>query len=245
MLSSEPTPANEVKQVSAPEGNKNFLNIQLLFEGKNEYGIPHIPRQIKHPLPMVLIPYRRQLKSLETHDPDKNCIGVHFFQEDRVFEPVWSRPANAWRYLQKFGIACTPDFSLYSDWPRAIQIWNVYRSRWCGCYWQSRDPDMIVYPTIGWSSSDSFEFSFLGVEQGSVVAVSGIGVNFNDTFQRLIFMEGFKEMVFRVDPEVVLSSGALPDECHSLVRVKTYNTRWQDVRVAMKEQSARQNGTGS
>ena len=72
--------------------------------------------------------------------------------------------------LDQYYALLSPEFSLYWDMPRALQIYSTFKNRWCGAYWQRQG--FIVIPTVFWSSNDSFEFCFDGIERGLVVAVS-------------------------------------------------------------------------
>ena len=73
--------------------------------------------------------------------------------------------------------------------PKAIQLFNVFRNRWVGAYWQSKG--ITVIPTVSWSDTASYEFCFDGIENGSIVAVGMIGCKRNKT----AFMRGFDAMV--------------------------------------------------
>src|SRR5690606_139839 len=77
------------------------------------------------------------------------------------FETVWSRPRKALEALAPYTTLLSPDFSLYRDWPLLLQMWNVYRNRWCGAFWQRQG--FTVIPTVSWSTAESVEFCFLGV----------------------------------------------------------------------------------
>ena len=56
--------------------------------------------------------------------------GVHFFVDDYQFQRVWNQPDKYIPLLQKFGAVCAPDFSMYTDMPLAMQIYNHYRKHW-------------------------------------------------------------------------------------------------------------------
>lgn len=47
-----------------------------------------------------------------------------------------------------------------------------------------------------------------------------------------LFVDGFVEMMRRLEPQVVLSYGRLPAACHELIEVVTYPTRWTNIRAA-------------
>jgi hypothetical protein len=171
-----------------------------------------------------LVAYRTRIRSKTF---DFNTAAVHFFLDDYRFETVWSRPQRALEHLSKYRILLAPDFSLYANWPLAMQQWNVYRNRWCGRYWQ--ELGFLVIPTVSWSTPESFEFCFEGTPQNSLVAVSAVGVNLEEPVQYAQFMTGFREMVKRLAPSTVLAYGSLPGEAHELVEVVTYSTRWEQI----------------
>mgnify|MGYP000668335336 CR=1 FL=1 len=91
-------------------------------------------------------------------EPERH--GVHFFIDDYQFNRVWTSPDVYVEMLGRFQAVCTPDFSTYTDFPKAIQIYNHYRKHWLGAYWQAHG--MTVIPTISWSDHDSYEWCFDG-----------------------------------------------------------------------------------
>jgi hypothetical protein len=64
------------------------------------------------------------------------CLG--FFTEDWRFEHVYEYPSDYAQQLLDEDWTCVvaPDFSMYSDYPFPMRLWNLYRSRWCARYWQ-------------------------------------------------------------------------------------------------------------
>lgn len=128
---------------------------------------------------------------------------VHFFEADDKFDEVWNDPPRYISKLSQYRQVLSPDFSQYIDMPKAVQIFNIYRNRWCAAYWQKNG--LVVIPTISWSDAESLEYSFDAVERGSCVAVSTIGCADN----RLAFMEGYREMVNQLEPTKVICYGKL------------------------------------
>lgn len=86
------------------------------------------------------------------------------------------------------------------------QIESIAHSRWIGAYWQ--DEGQLVIPTISWSTPDSFEFCFDGVEKHSVVAVGMIGCKRS----KREFLQGYNEMMFRIEPDAIICFGKPFDE---------------------------------
>lgn len=209
-------------------GGYDALNTSRLFAAANKYDIPRLQRDSFTRIPGWLVPYRTRVSSVKTLDDG----AVHFFLEDYRFESVWNRPTHVLNVFGPYQAVLTPDFSLYRDWPLAIQLWNTYRSRWCGAYWQSQG--LRVIPTIAWGSADSYDFCFLGVPRGSIVAISTVGVQLENPLEYHLFLEGFTEMVRRLNPAIVLCYGPAPGVCSQLTEVVCYETRWQGIRQARK-----------
>ncbi len=201
-------------------GNWDKLNTRALFNSDNSWGIPTLPLCTIVPDRLVAYNDRRAC--------DTALLGsaVHFFLDDYRFETVWSKPERPVSRLKRVGVSLTPDFSLWREMPLAMQLWQVYRSRWCGCWMQFHGVPAI--PTISWSTEDSYEFCFAGIPKGSTVAISTVGVR--DDNAKANFLLGLSEMMWRLRPSAVLCYGRLDDEQREHLGgtvVKTYPTRWE------------------
>ena len=187
-----------------------IMNIEKgFFKSTNKYGISDIKKdefEVKE-----LIPYR----------VDSNRNGTaHFFLDDYRFERCWRNPDSQIEELKKYDGVLSPDFSMYTNYPQAMQIWQVYRNRWCACYWQSLG--IKVIPTISWSDKESFKYCFLGIQKGSTVAIGTVGI-LNDEYAKTLFMQGFKEMLKQLEPKEILIYG------NKLTELEGYkNIRWFD-----------------
>ena len=101
---------------------------------------------------------------------DRADKAVHFFLDDYQFNRVWTDPDRYIERLKRYKYVLTPDFSLYTDFPKALQIYNHYRKHWLGAYWQMCG--IRVIPTISWSDEESYSWCFDGEPKHSTVAVS-------------------------------------------------------------------------
>jgi hypothetical protein len=210
-------------------GNFDRLRVTEPFPTDNRWGIPALQPTPLSQIPAWLIPYGQKATSKQSFDDG----ALHFFLEDYRFETVWNRPRQTLPGLRRYRTLLTPDFSLYRDWPLAAQLWNVYRNRWCGRFWQSQG--FRVIPTVSWSGAASYDYAFLGVPRRGVVAVGAVGAALRETLAYDLFVDGFAEMVRRLEPAVVLSYGRLPAVCHELAEVVAYPTRWSGVRAARRQ----------
>lgn len=173
---------------------------------------------------------------------EERVPGVHFFTDDYRFERVWNAPERYLDRLRRADVVLSPDFSCWRDWPRAANLWNVYRSRWLAAYWQAHG--LAVVPTVTWAGPESWAWAFLGIPEGSVVAISTIGVSGNDEQTRRHFADGYAEMCLRLMPDTVLVYGLadLPAALMELAPVRRYSASRIDDMVARIEAGAERPG---
>ena len=154
-------------------------------------------------------------------EKDTDC-GVHFFIDDYQFERIWRNPRQSIPPLARFQCVLTPDFSLYTDMPMAMKIWNTYRSRMIGQIMQREG--LRVIPTLSWAEKATYAFCYDGIEPGGVVAVSTVGVARNKEARQLWF-RGMDEALRRLEPSVVLCYGTPIGYDFGEVPVKFYEPR--------------------
>ena len=115
-----------------------------------------------------------------THLEDEKNLDwmVHFFLYDYKFERVWKEPDRDIERLRRYRAVLTPDFSMYLEMNPIMQLYNTFRNRWCGAYFQSEG--LRVIPTVNWGDENTSDFCFLGIPKGSTVAVSTYMVSEHD-----------------------------------------------------------------
>ena len=150
---------------------------------------------------------------------DKNT-GIHFYVDDYQFERVWNDPEKYLPVLWDYDCVLSPDFSLYMDMPMPMKIWNTYRSRQIGAYYQSKG--LRVIPTISWAEEDTFKFCFKGIPKGSIVSISTIGVK-RDKNATAIWKAGADAMMAEITPRAVLCYGGLLDYDFGGAKVKYFD----------------------
>lgn len=108
-------------------------NLPLLQKVRTvgRYDMPMLAKQDVTPPDMLMgFNYATGKKTV------KHC-GIHFFIDDYQFQRVWNQPDRYIAPLKRFKCVLAPDFSTYMDMPEAMKIWNVFRSRLIGAYWQA------------------------------------------------------------------------------------------------------------
>lgn len=149
---------------------QNILNLTYAqYEGVGKYDIPEMyPVHIDNLADIPLQGFNFALK--ETHP---ESIGVHFFLHDYQFERVWNYPDRYVDVLKQFAYVLSPQFSTYEDMPKVTRIYNVYRNRWCGRYWQEHG--IKVIPTFAYGGDENFEWCLDGLPKHSTIAISTMG----------------------------------------------------------------------
>ena len=183
---------------------RNYENLnRCIYPGVGEFGIPELEPVHCDAETWIGFNYA---KGCDVED--RPAHSVHFFIDDYQFNRLWTAPDVYLPMLSGFRCVATPDFSMYTDFPKAIQIYNHYRKHWLGRYWQ--DHGITVIQTIAWSTPDSYEWCFDGEPVGCDVIVSSVGTQADPECAEL-FMSGYLEMERRLEPSKVIFYGDVPD----------------------------------
>lgn len=180
-----------------------LLRNQFDCKSKGKFKIPIIPKaeftdeEFEN---LLLIGFDR------TKIEDNNNVDrmVHFFLYDYKFERVWKTPDNDIEKLKRYRAVLSPDFSMYVEMNPVMQLYNVFRNRWCGAYMASKG--IRVVPTVSWGDESTFDFCFEGIPKGSTVAVSTymVSEHGHHADQKEFFLKGYNEMLKRIEPERII-----------------------------------------
>ena len=182
---------------------ENFERMQ--FNSENYYGIPAMQAT-----QIIGDKMARFMDWEEIDDPSQYICC--FYYDDFKFIQAWRNPDKYVDRLRRFKAVVSPDFSLYTDFPRILQILSCYRRQWVGAYWQSLGLDVI--PDVVWGDRKSFDYCFLGIPEGGTVAVSSVGVKADEDWNGKtddLFRSGYAEMMRRLHPTTVLFYGDMID----------------------------------
>ena len=79
-----------------------------------------------------------------------------------------------------------------------------------------------VIPTICWSDRESFKWCFDGEPIHSVVAISSVGTQ-NSKEKKQRFLDGYFEMVERLQPVQIIFYGKVPEECKgNIIKINAF-----------------------
>lgn len=184
--------------------NNENLNKRVFDRNTGPFDIPFIKPEMVRPEELDQTEFISfNYVKTETHPEDK---GVHFYLDDYQFQRVWNNIDKYVPMLRRFRFVLSPDFSTFTDWPTAVNIYNHYRKHWVGAYLQ--EWGVRVIPSISWAkdTDGSYGWCFDGEPIGSVVSVSSVGCCSNMESIDL-FQKGFDAMYQQLKPQTVLFFG--------------------------------------
>lgn len=193
---------------------RGLLNVdKAFFPANNEYGFPEVDR--------VSEPYIN-VEWFSFNQRDRSNIysesGLHFFIDDYCFASIWNSPDRYIDCMKRYRYVVQPDFSMYYNFPVALQIFNKYRNHWLARYFSFYDAKVI--PNINVSTPECWEWSFIGYPKNSIVAFSDIG-SVQKKFERNILISAYDEMIKRLEPLKVIyftrNIENVPSECVPVV----------------------------
>lgn len=175
---------------------RGLLNYNIAcFQADNNFSFP------------LLFPVKEKVDCSKWIDFDSACThtgqanGVHFYISDYKFNRIWENPRKYINLLSHFNYVVQPDFSLYFDFPVALQIYNKFRNHWLAAYFGVNGVPMI--PNVRPSIPECWDWSFDGLPSGSVVAFSDVGA-VRDKESRKILHKSYDEMLRRLSPFQIL-----------------------------------------
>ncbi len=117
--------------------------------------------------------------------------------------------------MSKYQGIISPDYSIYVDLPLAHQIWNIYRDR-VVCHWL-RNKGLNVIFNLRWGDYRTYKIVFSGISKHSTIAIGTHGQVKNPE-NRTILMNGFIEMIRRVEPSCLVIYGPLLIEMEEMCK---------------------------
>lgn len=187
-----------------------------------EYGLPLIQKASNTPKELIPFNYASST-ARKLSDEELKEKYIHFFIDDYQFERVWNNPKGYIDLFRKYGGIIMPDFSVYTNFPKALQVYNVFKSRTLAAYYQKLGIDVI--PNITWSDEKSLEWISDGLPIGSVVAISSNGVLNKDVVDE--FVRLFKIVMNQLEPTKILFVGRVPEKLNNDKRIVEFPSHLQ------------------
>ena len=183
-------------EIDKQKRKQSQVRNEFLYHGKSagKFEFPIIRKQEIDVNKIKFLSYVNAKKE-DNENKDKT---IHFFTYDWKFEKVYEKAEEELEKLSQYYCLLSPDFSIWTNMPLALQIESIFKNRWCGAYWQSKGLNVI--PTVSWGDEKSFDFCFDGIEEGSIVAVC---TYYRENCEEE-FMLGYNEMLKRIKPSLVI-----------------------------------------
>ena len=191
-----------MKKTILDDGFHAYLTEGAEFVG--EAGIPMMLDLKNVQVPRGLLPFEK----INSPKVSKRNY-VHFYMHDKYFACVLSSTTKYIDRLKQFDGVISPDCSMLIGQSKCLLETNTYFNRAVGFYLQKQG--IPVIPNIRWSDEKSFDFCYLGVPKGSIVAVSTHGC-IRSAKQKELFRTGLEEMLKRIEPSDVVVHGYMPDK---------------------------------
>lgn len=164
-----------------------------------KYGFPQLEPINADVIGLKPVPFHMASKE---KNPRQSIL--HCFVDDSRFYGLWREPLKILDTLLNFKYVCPCDFSVYSNMPLALQIYNVYRNRAIHHYLTCCGVNCI--PVVTWSDESSFEWCFDGLPQNSTLSISTNGCH--SIRSREHYKRGFYEICKRLNPNRVIVVGS-------------------------------------
>lgn len=194
---------------------RDIFNIEISKNVKTigQFDFPEIEATQEVPKQVVSFNYAKTCKNPQNYF-------VHFYIDDYQFERIWRKPKLYSLLLQKFAGIIGPDFSTYTNMPKAQQIFQVYKSRLISAYIQSKG--QTVVPNISWSSIESLSWTLEGIPKHSTIALSTNGC-LNPKVKNE-FVECYKKAIEILEPTKIIIVGEVPKEIRDDDRIINFES---------------------
>jgi hypothetical protein len=137
------------------------------------------------------------------HDTGPGAL-LCFYRDDSRFERVYKAPYRYIETFRRYAAVVSPDFSVWRDEPLPVQLWAIYRSRWCSRTWQ--DLGIKCVPSLNWGLPNSYRFCFEGIPSGAPLVMCQCRT-LRDPYARKLFLLGLAEAADRLAPKAIAIYG--------------------------------------
>ena len=214
----------EIDDKSKVIGDIYELNDAILFErALNKYDIPILKKEMLTSVPEPIQVYCGDGKTIDEtykgfwlflkgcYHEKVNCTQgiLGFYSWDDKFEAVWNKTIEAVHNIKEkdYMSVITPNFTIIPGEPIAWQIWQIYRARWIGRYFQ--EAGIYVVPDVTWTDERSFDFAFLGIPKGSpCISLQTQNISVDNKHGRELHEKGVVELVKQIEPQRIFIYGS-------------------------------------
>ena len=132
----------------------------------------------------------------------------HCFRYDNELNRFYNNPFLFLERATKCYAASTFDISMHEEMQRAQIVAATFENRWSGVWLQTNGYERVVV-TVGWVKPDTYDICFAGIEDGTTLMISTLGVCNDESKQD--FLAGFGEMRKRFPHSQIICLGSKLD----------------------------------
>lgn len=188
------------------DGYPDYLTDGCLFAGTE--GIPCLMKLNNTDIPSKLVPFSKA----NVTNPKTGY--VHFYERDHMFSRFLNRPEKYIDLLARYDGVISPDPTIVVNKSKCLNATSTYINRAYGYFLQKNG--ISVIPNIRWGDESTYDFAFSGIPMNSIVCISTLGAikrdKMNSNALRNIFKAGLAEMIFRLNPKLILVYGYMPKD---------------------------------
>lgn len=177
---------------------------------ESTFGMP-VQQTYKGEIPCELLSFNKAVAK-KRYDTT-----VHFYINDKEFTRILTYPEKYLEILKRFKSVIAPDFSQYIEMPYPMRLYHCYLNKAFAAYWSKNGINVI--PNITWSTPDSYDYSFAGIEKNGIIAINCTGVK-KSAYSKFLWLEGYKEAIKRLEPRHIIRYGEKMPEEHE--EISTY-----------------------
>lgn len=137
---------------------------------------------------------------------DKNMSKkiVHAFKYDSELERFYKKPYFFLERVSGYYATATLDFSMDVKMKPAQIINATFKNRWIGMWLQLHGYEKVAV-TVGWVDKDTYDICFAGIEDGTLLIISTLGIIQEGDYA--LFINGYKEMRRRFPKSRIICIG--------------------------------------
>lgn len=210
----------EITDVDKVERTVEYTRDEIIFSSGNQYGFPDLRGDMigDRVCKTTWAGGRELAPSSETffiwngdHKkwPDDCGDGVvGFYTDDFRFEKIWNEPWTCLDIMKERGLTqlLSPDFSMWGIQPIVVQMYQLFKARWCARFWQEKG--IKVIPSLNWSLKPTLEWCFMGLPKKIPVAYVQCRTLGGDEESQARFIAGLLAGIKAVEPEKLCIYGS-------------------------------------
>ncbi len=144
------------------------------------------------------------LNNANSKDKNKLKKIVHSFKNDDEINRFYNKPYFMLERLCPYYCVATFDFSMDKKMKKAQIIDATFKNRWSGAWLQMNGQERVIV-TVGWVEEDTYDICFAGIEDGTTLLISTLGIIKDGDYN--LFIKGYKEMRKRFPSSQIICVG--------------------------------------